>query len=150
MFSCPWDQGHKTKKTVWSRSKNLFRRIQLALMSKQFEYPKFWRVWDTKIKVLYLHSFEDLWLPWHHHQSSLMLFTYTLRTRKKQFCFIHIYKGGENITLHLKQFRNLDRKAWILVLLLINLWLGLVRGWNNAEGVLILCCCLLVFKLHFK
>lgn len=39
------------------------------------------RVWDIKIKVLYLHSFNNLWLPWQQHQSSLVLFTYTLRTR---------------------------------------------------------------------
>lgn len=43
LLSCPRDQGHKTKKTVWSRSKYLFRSIQLALMSKPFQYLNFWK-----------------------------------------------------------------------------------------------------------
>lgn len=34
LLSCPLDQGHKPKKTIWSQSKNLFRRIKLPLMSK--------------------------------------------------------------------------------------------------------------------
>lgn len=34
LLSCSLDQGHKPKKTMWSRSKILFRRIQLPLMSK--------------------------------------------------------------------------------------------------------------------
>lgn len=46
------------------------------------------RVWDTKIKVLFLHSFNDLWIPWHYHQSSLILFRHTLSTRN--YFFTHL------------------------------------------------------------